>query len=74
MKSCKPDKDIQVQKIKIDTGHRKIPALILTPKQQAEQKSGQRTCVLWLHGGGYIAGMKEMVYMSRAVVCVLPYA
>lgn len=97
MKSCKPDKDIHVQKIKIDTGHRKIPALILTPRQQEGQRIGQqsesgqrqnrrsgqqsesdtkleakqnsepRTCVLWLHGGGYIAGMKGMVYMSRAV-------
>lgn len=93
MKSCKPDKDIQARKIKIDTGNRKIPALILTPKLQsppkqqegqslerrseqqsesdtkleAKQNSKPRTCVLWLHGGGYIAGMKEMVYMSRAV-------
>ena len=25
------------------------------------------TGVLWIHGGGYILGMKEMVHMSRAV-------
>lgn len=25
------------------------------------------TGILWLHGGGYIVGMKEMVHMSRAV-------
>lgn len=29
--------------------------------------------VLWLHGGGYIAGMKEMVHMSRAVDLVKRY-
>ena len=28
---------------------------------------GRATGVLWLHGGGYILGMKEMVHMSRAV-------
>jgi acetyl esterase/lipase len=29
--------------------------------------------VLWIHGGGYILGMKEMVYMSRAVDLVKKY-
>ena len=29
--------------------------------------------VLWLHVGGYLAGMKEMVHMSRAVDLVKNY-
>ena len=63
MRSMKPDKDIYVRKICIHSGKRKIPALVLSPKDTPEQATG----VLWLHGGGYIAGMKEMVHMSRAV-------
>lgn len=63
MRSMKPDKDIYVRKICIHAGKRKIPALVLSPKDTPEQATG----VLWLHGGGYIAGMKEMVHMSRAV-------
>ena len=63
MRSMKPDKDIYVRKICIHAGKRKIPALVLSPKDTPEQATG----VLWLHGGGYIAGMKEMVHMPRAV-------
>ena len=63
MRSMKPDKDIYVRKICIHAGKRKIQALVLSPKDTPEQATG----VLWLHGGGYIAGMKEMVHMSRAV-------
>lgn len=63
MRSMNPDKDIYVRKICIHAGKRKIPALVLSPKDTPEQATG----VLWLHGGGYIAGMKEMVHMSRAV-------
>ncbi len=54
---------MKVRKITIETKGRKIPALILSPKEGAENAAG----VLWIHGGGYITGMKEMVYMSRAV-------
>lgn len=63
MRSFKPDKDIHIQKIKIPCGHHKIPALVLSPKEKAANAPG----ILWIHGGGYIAGMKEMVHMSRAV-------
>lgn len=54
-----PDKDIKVEKTKI--GH--IPVLILRPKDKAPARVG----LLWIHGGGYILGMKEMVYMGRAL-------
>ena len=39
--------------------------LVLQPKGPAPAPG--RTGVLWIHGGGYITGMPEMVYMSRAV-------
>ena len=63
MRSMRPDKDICVKKIAIPSGRRKIPALVLSPKKAPVRATG----VLWLHGGGYILGMKEMVHMSRAV-------
>ena len=63
MRSMRPDKDICVRKITIPSGKRHIPALVLSPKTAPTHAAG----ILWLHGGGYIAGMKEMVHMSRAV-------
>ena len=63
MRPMKPDKDICVKKIRIPAEKRHILALILSPKGNTQPKIG----VLWLHGGGYILGMKEMVYASRAV-------
>lgn len=69
MVSLKPDKSIRVQKIKIKTKYRRIPTLVLSPKE----KTKNTACVLWIHGGGYILGMKEMVHMSRAVDLVKKY-
>lgn len=66
MRSMKPDKDICVRHIAIPSGKRAISALVLSPKEAPTQATG----VLWIHGGGYIAGMKEMVHMSRAVELV----
>ena len=40
-----------------------VPVLVLRPKTPVENAPG----VLWIHGGGYLLGMKEMVYMSRAM-------
>ena len=39
-----------------------MPALVIAPPAPRLGAPG----VLWIHGGGYITGMKEMVYMSRA--------
>ena len=61
--SMKPDKDICVRQIRIAHGGVNIPALVLSPKEPKPSATG----VLWIHGGGYILGMKEMVHMSRAV-------
>lgn len=69
MVSLKPDKDIDVKKIKIHAENRRIPALVLSPKERVKNTA----CVLWIHGGGYILGMKEMVHMSRAVDLVKKY-
>ena len=55
----RPDEEIQAEKIKIG----KISALVIRPKRPLEKAVG----ILWIHGGGYITGMKEMVYMSRAI-------
>ena len=65
----KPDKDIIVRKVTIPAASHKMPALILSPKEVAKNAPG----VLWIHGGGYIFGMKEMVHMSRAVDLVKRY-
>jgi acetyl esterase/lipase len=63
MRSMRPDPEIRVQEITIPAGRRRIPALVLSPMTVPVRATG----VLWLHGGGYILGMKEMVHMSRAV-------
>lgn len=63
MLSMRPDPEIRVKKIAIPAGRRRIPALVLSPTTVPVRATG----VLWLHGGGYILGMKEMVHMSRAV-------
>ena len=60
-----PDKDVQVHKAKAG----RVPLLILHPQHPKKNAPG----VLWIHGGGYILGMKEMVYMSRAVDLVKNY-
>lgn len=63
MLSMRPDLEIRVQKIAIPAGRRRIPALVLSPNEAPVLATG----VLWIHGGGYILGMKEMVHMSRVV-------
>ncbi len=69
MMQMKPDKDIAIRKIKIEAHGRKIPTLVLSPKSKAEDPPG----ILWIHGGGYVLGMKEMIHRSRAVNLVKKY-
>jgi len=54
----KPPEGIRVRKAKAG----RVPLLILEPKEPRRDGPG----VLWIHGGGYMTGMKEMAYMSRA--------
>lgn len=72
MRWMRPDRDICVRKIRIPAGRRQIPALVLSPKKATEsdlmkESSAEAVGVLWIHGGGYISGMKELVHSSRAV-------
>lgn len=69
MRSMKSDPDLSVRRVRVLTESGSIPALILSPKNGAKKATG----ILWIHGGGYIAGMKEMVHMSRAVDLVKNY-
>ena len=70
MRSMRPDKEINCISIRIPRRDgRIIPALVLLPKARRKNAPG----ILWIHGGGYIAGMKEMVHMSRAVDLVKKY-
>lgn len=70
MRSMRPDKEINCVSVRIPRRDGKIiPALMLLPKVRRKNAPG----ILWIHGGGYIAGMKEMVHMSRAVDLVKKY-
>ena len=62
MRPMRPYKSIRVQKLRIPTPNGGIPALLLSPVDAPSNATG----VLWLHGGGYAVGMKEMGYASRA--------
>ena len=50
---------MSVQKRKIGG----VPTLILKPVNRELVRVG----LIWIHGGGYITGMKEMVYMKTAL-------
>lgn len=43
------------------------------PGTSSVEMAGLSPGVLWIHGGGYMTGMAEMVYMSRAVNLVRKY-
>jgi acetyl esterase/lipase len=60
-----PDKGLRVEKVRLNG----VPTLILRPADREPTKIG----LMWIHGGGYITGMKEMVYMSRAADLVKKY-
>lgn len=56
-------KDFFVQKKYICTKNGKIKLLIFYPKTRSKKVPG----VLWIHGGGYMTGMAEMAFFSRAL-------
>ncbi len=68
VKLTKP-KGISVRKVKIDCKDHRQTLLVLSPEGGAKDAPG----VLWIHGGGYITGMKEMVYMSRSIDLVTEF-
>ena len=53
-----PDKDISVDHIRIG----QVLTVVLRPKNMVSNAPG----LIWIHGGGYILGFKEMVFMGRA--------
>ena len=61
----RPDRSLTVEKARVG----RVPTLILRPASAAPAQAG----LLWIHGGGYITGMKEMVYMSRGADLVRRY-
>ena len=60
---------LKTQHVQIPVGARKMPALVLRSQRPRPDAPG----VLWIHGGGYLTGMKEMVFMSRAVDLVVRF-
>ena len=55
-------KGIRSRIVSISVAGRKVKLLILTPPEAPQGAPG----VLWIHGGGYMTGMKEMAFMGRA--------
>ena len=55
-------KGIRSKRIQIEANGLRIPLLILKPLTEPENAPG----VMWIHGGGYMTGMKEMAYIGRA--------
>lgn len=49
-----------------------IKLIILRPVTAAKEAK-KTPGILWIHGGGYVTGMAEMVYMSRALPLVKKY-
>ncbi len=49
------------KKVKIETPRGKMKLIILSP----DDSKGKRPGVLWIHGGGYVTGMAEMVHFTR---------
>ena len=60
-----------VEKRFIESPQGKIKILILRPTVAAF--SDKTPGILWIHGGGYVTGMAEMIYMSRAKALVKKY-
>ncbi len=55
-------KGIRSKRIYICVDGRKVPLLILKPLSEPKNAPG----VMWIHGGGYMTGFKEMAYIGRA--------
>ena len=55
-------KGIRSKQIHIEANGLRIPLLILKSLSEPENAPG----VMWIHGGGYMTGMKEMAYIGRA--------
>lgn len=55
-------KGIRSKRISIKVKGLRVPLLIMKPVDKPKNAPG----VLWIHGGGYMTGIKEMAYIGRA--------
>lgn len=62
---------VLTEKKYINSNGNRIKLLILKPDIPGQRK--KMPGILWIHGGGYITGMAEMVYMSRSIRLVRKY-
>lgn len=60
-----PDDEVNVEKMRIG----RVPVLVIMPAKVAKVP----VAVLWIHGGGFMTGMKEMVFMTRGLDLVKRY-
>ena len=58
--------------VRIPSCGRQMKLLIFRPVKNAKSPS-KTPGILWIHGGGYMTGMAEMIYMSRALPLVKKY-
>ena len=61
-----------VQRETIPSTGRDIKVLIIRPTSHVKHDN-KTPGVLWIHGGGYMLGMAEMVFFSRAISLVKKY-
>lgn len=65
-------KKYRLRKVKIPSAGGQLELCILQPMESA-LPAGNTPGVLWIHGGGYVTGMAEMIYISRAIGLVKKY-
>ena len=63
MKLVYRNKAVITKTINLPVNGRIVPLLIISPVNKHENATG----VLWMHGGGYCGGFKELVYNSRGI-------
>jgi len=65
-------KTYTVETVFIPSGDTSMKLLVIRPSANAKSRE-ETPGILWIHGGGYITGMTEMIYMSRAISLVKKY-
>ncbi len=65
MLSFRIPRDVSVKYRLLRVYGRRMRLLVVRPKVTAADE--KPPCVLWIHGGGYMIGMPEMVFFSRAI-------
>ncbi len=63
-------KRVNTEKIYIDSQGRKMKVLVIRPLSEDRYDKSKKAGLLWIHGGGFMTGMPEMVYVSRVIALV----